>query len=79
MLERLEADLSTVAAVTAAIAADPAPPIAADMRSTSRRPTVHPGEDPLRGMDFIVVRERLMAIFFGEGSACRPMRRWCWR
>jgi hypothetical protein len=29
----------------------------------------HSPGDPLRGMDFIVVRERLMAIFFGEGSA----------
>jgi len=51
VLERLEADLSTAAAVTAGITADPAPPITADTKSTSLRPTVRPGHDPLRALD----------------------------
>jgi len=51
VLERLEADLSTAAAVTAGITADPTPPIAAAAKSTSLRPTVRPGHDPLRALD----------------------------
>ena len=51
VLERLEADLSTVAAVTTGIAADPAPPITADTKSTSPRPTPRSGHDPLRALD----------------------------
>jgi len=51
VLERLEADLTTAAAVTAGIAADPTPPIAAAAKSTSLRPTVRPGQDPLRALD----------------------------
>jgi len=51
VLERLEADLSTAAAVTAGITADPTPPIAAATKSMSLRPTVRPGHDPLRALD----------------------------
>lgn len=51
VLERLEADLSTAAAVTAGITADPTRPTAADTKATSLRPTVHPGHDPLRALD----------------------------
>ena len=51
VLERLEADLSSASAVTAGIAADPTPPIAAVAKSMSPKPTFHAGQDPLRALD----------------------------